>query len=115
MRTPVCVRTKAGAVPVRTCTEADEWKWERQLDWRSCASDTDRRFILMELYGPANVINTVEFPINPAARPVFTPGVVSSTVWAASPAAQRGLGIQSFYDATFGERLACAAGAKPLP
>jgi hypothetical protein len=68
----------------------------------------------MELYGPANVINTVELPINPAARPTYPPGVVSSTVWASSPAGQRGQTIQSMNDATVAERQACAAGVQPL-
>jgi hypothetical protein len=69
----------------------------------------------MEFYTSANVINSVELPINPAARPLFPPGVVSSTVWCASPAGQVGQGIQTMQDATISERQQCAAGAKPLP
>ena len=47
------------------------------------ASGTDRRLLLMELYGPANVINTKEMPASAAVRAAspIPPAVISSTVW----------------------------------
>lgn len=69
----------------------------------------------MTTYVGPNTINPLELPINPAARPTYPSGVVSGSVWCASPAGQRGQGIQSMPDATVTERQACAAGAQPLP
>ena len=69
----------------------------------------------MELYGPANVINTVELPINPAARPVFYYGHRVCQRVVRLPGRQVGHGTQSMNDATVQERTDCAADAKPLP
>lgn len=98
---------------------ADEWQRERQLDRRSIASDSDRRFLSDGDLRPSQVINTVEVPINPAARPAFPPGVVSSTVWCASPAGlKNGVGgalTTAMPDATIAERQAAAEAAQSLP
>jgi hypothetical protein len=60
-------------------------------------------------------INTLERAVNPAARPSYPPGVVSSTTWSASPAGQLSNGgrlVPSLPDATIAERTACANNAK---
>jgi hypothetical protein len=40
----------------------------------SGATNTDERLLLMEFYGPENLINTLELPVNPAARPTYPLG-----------------------------------------
>jgi hypothetical protein len=73
----------------------------------------------VEIYGPTNVLNTLELPVNLAARPNYPPGIVSSSVWCASPAGlKNGVGgalTTAMPDATIAERQACAAAAQPLP
>ena len=97
-------------------THAKERKRKRTERWSNeGAQHRQQRLVGMERYDPCSTFNSVELPINPAARPTYPPGVVSATVWSASPTGQVGQSVQSFCDATVAERQNCAANAKPLP
>jgi hypothetical protein len=64
-------------------------------------------------------INQLELPVNAAAANVVNPAIVSTILWAASPAGlSGGTGnalVANMPDATIAARQACAAAAVPLP
>jgi hypothetical protein len=67
----------------------------------------------MELYGPANVLNTKEMPASAAVRTQspIPAQLISSTIWSASPAglvSNGGKLVPSLPDATTAERTACS-------
>jgi IPT/TIG domain len=67
-----------------------------------------------ELYGPVNILNQLEMPRSTAAWPMYPPGVVSTTVWSASPAGQVGAGVQSFNDADIPSRIKNSTSSQPV-
>jgi hypothetical protein len=72
----------------------------------------------MELYGPANVINTKEMPASAAVRAAspIPAAVISSSVWSGSPAGlvanTGGRLVPSLPDSTVAERTACSAASQ---